>query len=134
MAYYTRNLSSVRPVQTERRRVCVLLSFETIHLLAKRIEYQPEPPKQQLFFTIGPVSLTASVFALSTIFDIVLDCFKHVKVAKSFGIDYQTHFLRLENLHLRLSHWGETVDFDKEPTLGGQTAASSLSQSKGKKA
>ncbi|KAI7280689.1 hypothetical protein KC345_g4600 [Hortaea werneckii] len=65
-----------------------------------------------------PVSLGVSVVALVGLFDNALNCFKHVKVAKSFGSDYQTYVLRLQNLRLRLSRWGEAVG------LGEQFAAS----------
>ncbi|KAM0690179.1 hypothetical protein Q7P36_008946 [Cladosporium allicinum] len=51
-----------------------------------------------------------SVIALATIFDSALDCFKHVKVAKSFGSDYQTCVLRLQNIQLRLSRWEELAN------------------------
>jgi hypothetical protein len=73
-----------------------------------------------------PVSLSVSVVALATIFDSALNCFKHVKVAKSFGVDYQTYVLRLQNLQLRLSRWGETVGLGKDVTAHEQSTPSSL--------
>jgi hypothetical protein len=73
-----------------------------------------------------PVSLSVSVVALVTIFDSALNCFRHVKVAKSFGSDYKTYFLRVRNLQLRLSRWGETVGLDKGLMAGGQSAAGAL--------
>jgi hypothetical protein len=81
-----------------------------------------------------PVSLSVSVVALATIFDSALNCFKHVKVAKSFGSDYQTHFLRLQNLQLRLSRWGETVGLGKDLTAGEQSMAGALPESQLKQA
>jgi hypothetical protein len=81
-----------------------------------------------------PVSLSVSVVALATIFDSALNCFKHVKVAKSFGIDYQTYVLRLQNLQLRLSRWGETVGLGKDVTAHEQSTPSSLPESQLKRA
>jgi hypothetical protein len=81
-----------------------------------------------------PVSLSVSVVALATIFDSALNCFKHVKVAKSFGSDYQTYVLRLQNLQLRLSRWGEIVGLGKRLTAVEQNAASSLPESQLKQA
>lgn len=81
-----------------------------------------------------PVSLSVSVIALATIFDSALDCFKHVKVAKSFGSDYQTCVLRLQNIQLRLSRWGETVGLGKDLTAREQSTASSLPESQLKRA
>jgi hypothetical protein len=76
-----------------------------------------------------PVSLSVSVVALATIFDSALNCFKHVKVAKSFGVDYQTYVLRLQNLQFRLSRWGETVGLGKDVTAHEQSTPSSLPES-----
>ena len=42
-----------------------------------------------------PVSLSVSAMAPATIFDSALNCFKHVKVAKSFVLGYQTYEKRL---------------------------------------
>lgn len=81
-----------------------------------------------------PVSLSVSVVALATIFDSALNCFKHVKVAKSFGSDYQTYILRLQNLRLRLSRWGETVGLGRKPTVIEQSAAGALPDSQLKQA
>jgi hypothetical protein len=81
-----------------------------------------------------PVSLSVSVVALATIFDSALNCFKHVKVAKSFGSDYQTYVLRLQNLQLRLSRWGETVGLGKDLTAGGQSMVGALPDSQLKQA
>jgi hypothetical protein len=76
-----------------------------------------------------PVSLSVSVVALVSLFDTALDCFKRVKVAKSFGSDYQTYVLRLQNLRLRLSRWREAVDLSKESTAVDQPRTSALSES-----
>jgi hypothetical protein len=85
-----------------------------------------------------PVSLSVSVVALATIFDSALNCFKHVKVAKSFGSDYQTYILRLQNVQLRLSRVtlgrGETVGLGKDLTAGGQSMAGALPESQLKQA
>lgn len=81
-----------------------------------------------------PVSLSVSVIALATIFDSALNCFKHVRVAKSFGVDYQTYVLRLQNLQLRLSRWGETVGIGKDVTAHEQSTTNSLLESQLKRA
>ena len=81
-----------------------------------------------------PVSLGVSVIALVGLFDNALDCFKHVKVAKSFGTDYQTYVLRLQNLRLRFSRWGEAVGLGKPSTAVGQPRTSALSASEVKQA
>jgi hypothetical protein len=80
------------------------------------------------------VSLGVSVAALGTIFDSALNCFKHVKVAKSFGSDYQTFVIRLQNLQLRLSRWEKTVGLGKDPTAGGQSVAGAPPESQLKQA
>jgi hypothetical protein len=76
-----------------------------------------------------PVSLSVSVVALVSLFDSALNCFKHVKVAKSFGSDYQTHVLRLQNLRLRLSRWGEAVGLGKQSTANDRPRTTALSNS-----
>lgn len=81
-----------------------------------------------------PVSLSVSVVALVSLFNTALDCFKRVKVAKSFGSDYQTYVLRLQNLRLRLSRWGEAVGLSKQSTAVGQPRTSALSESEVKQA
>jgi hypothetical protein len=73
-------------------------------------------------------SLGVSVVALTGPFEIALDCFKHVKVAKSFGSDYQSYVLRLQDLRLRLSRWGEAVGLGKQPTATDQPRTSTLSE------
>jgi hypothetical protein len=81
-----------------------------------------------------PVSLGVSVIALVGLFDNALNCFKHVKVAKSFGTDYQTYVLRLQNLRLRLSRWGEAVGLGNPSTAVSQPKTSALSASEVKQA
>jgi hypothetical protein len=81
-----------------------------------------------------PVSLSVSVVALATVFDSALNCFKHVKVAKSFGSDYQIRVLRLQNLQLHLPRCGETVGLRKDPTAHEQSAASPLPETQLKRA
>jgi hypothetical protein len=75
-----------------------------------------------------PVSLSVSVVTLASVFDTALDCFKYVQVAKSFGSDYQTYILRLQNLRLRLSCWGEAVGLGTQPTATDQPGTSALSE------
>jgi hypothetical protein len=68
------------------------------------------------------------------IFDSALNYFKHFKVAKSSGIDHQTHVLRLQDLQLRLSRWGETVGLGKALTAQEQLTARSLPEPRLKQA
>jgi hypothetical protein len=75
------------------------------------------------------VSLGVSVVALTSLFETALDCFKYVKVAKSFGSDYQTYVLRLQNLRLRLSRWGEAAGLGKQLTATQQPRTTALSES-----
>lgn len=81
-----------------------------------------------------PVSLGVSVVALASLFDTALNCFKHVKIGKSFGTDLQTSLLKLRNLHLRLSRWGEAVGLDKDVITTGELKATTLSADKVKEA
>ncbi|KAI7259286.1 hypothetical protein KC343_g2332 [Hortaea werneckii] len=81
-----------------------------------------------------PVSLGVSVVALVGLFDNALNCFKHVKVAKSFGSDYQTYVLRLQNLRLRLSRWGEAVGLGEQFAAGDQPTTSVLPDAEVKQA
>nr|POF20772.1 heterokaryon incompatibility protein s [Quercus suber] len=55
------------------------------------------------------VSFAVSIVALASLFETALDCFKHVKVAKSFGSDYETNVLRLQSLRLRFSRCSQAV-------------------------
>lgn len=81
-----------------------------------------------------PVSLGVSIMALVGLFDNALYCFKHVKVAKSFGSDYQTYVLRFQNLRLRFSRWGVAVGLGKPSTAIRQPRTSALSESEVKQA
>lgn len=81
-----------------------------------------------------PASLGVSVIALVGLFDNALNCFKHVQVAKSFGSDYQTYVLRLQNLRLRLSRWGEAVGLGEQSTAGDQPRTTALPESAVKQA
>jgi hypothetical protein len=81
-----------------------------------------------------PISLGVSLIALVSVFETALDCFKHVKVAKSFGSDYQTYVLRLQNLRLRLSRWGEAVGLGKQFTGTEKPRTTALSESEVKQA
>lgn len=81
-----------------------------------------------------PVSLSVSVVALATVLDSALNCFKHVKVAKSVGSDYQIRVLRLQNLQLHPPRCGETVGLRKDPTAHEQSAASPLPETQLKRA
>nr|POE53441.1 heterokaryon incompatibility protein s [Quercus suber] len=58
---------------------------------------------------MAAVSFGVSIIALARLFETALDCFKHVKVAKSFGCDYETNVLRLQSLRLRFSRCSQAV-------------------------
>jgi hypothetical protein len=55
------------------------------------------------------VSLSIGAVALAALLNNAVDCFNYVRVAQSTGRDFQTCLLRLQNLQLRLSRWGEGV-------------------------
>ncbi|KAF2734182.1 hypothetical protein EJ04DRAFT_512682 [Polyplosphaeria fusca] len=56
-----------------------------------------------------PVSLAVSVGALAGLFNNAVDCFEYVQLGRSFGTDFQTSLLKLDNARLRLSRWGQAV-------------------------
>ncbi|KAF2735602.1 hypothetical protein EJ04DRAFT_511698, partial [Polyplosphaeria fusca] len=47
--------------------------------------------------------------ALAGLFNNAVDCFEYVQLGRSFGTDYQTSLLKLDNTRLRLSRWGQAV-------------------------
>jgi hypothetical protein len=65
-------------------------------IFAQHRRHIPAPYADAIpIFIMEPVSLRVSAMAPATIFDSALNCFKHVKVAKPFGLGYQTYEKRL---------------------------------------
>lgn len=56
-----------------------------------------------------PVGLAIGVASLATLFESAVTALEYVHFAKSFGADFQTCQLRLDNACLRLSRWGEAT-------------------------
>jgi hypothetical protein len=69
----------------------------------------PHDPSYDIVFVMEVVSLSIGAVALAALFNNAVDCFNYVRVAQSTGRDLQTCLLRLQNLQLRLSRWGEGV-------------------------
>jgi hypothetical protein len=53
--------------------------------------------------------LAVGVVALAGLFTNAMDCFEYVQLGRSFGTNFQTSVLKLDNARLRLSRWGEAV-------------------------
>jgi hypothetical protein len=53
--------------------------------------------------------LAVGVIALAGLFNNAVDCFEYVQLSRSFGTNFQTSLLKLEDARLRLSRWGEAV-------------------------
>jgi hypothetical protein len=53
--------------------------------------------------------LAASMVALAGLFNNALDCFEYIQLGRSFGTDFQTSLLKLDNARLRLSRWGQAI-------------------------
>ncbi|PWI65029.1 hypothetical protein PCL_07441 [Purpureocillium lilacinum] len=49
------------------------------------------------------------VVGLASLFNNVIDSFEYVHIAKTFGSNFQTSLLKLENARLRLSRWGDAL-------------------------
>lgn len=64
---------------------------------------------------MDPVSLAFSVASLGPLLQTALDCFQYVELGKSFGTNFQTCLLQLDNTQLRLSRWGQAVGIGAEP-------------------
>jgi hypothetical protein len=53
--------------------------------------------------------LAVGILALASLFNNAVDCFEYVQLGRSFGTDFQTCLLKLDNARLRLSRWGQAV-------------------------
>ncbi|KAE8442729.1 hypothetical protein EG329_002920 [Mollisiaceae sp. DMI_Dod_QoI] len=50
--------------------------------------------------------LTLGVVALASLFNNAVECFEFIQLGRSFGKNFQTSQLKLDNARLRLSRWG----------------------------
>ncbi|ORY18352.1 prion-inhibition and propagation-domain-containing protein [Clohesyomyces aquaticus] len=53
--------------------------------------------------------LAVGLVALASLFNNAVDCFEYVQLGRSFGTNFQTSLLKLDNARLRLSRWGQAV-------------------------
>jgi hypothetical protein len=72
-----------------------------------------------------PAGLAVGVIALAGLFNNAVDCFKYVQLGRSFGTNFQTSLLKLDNARLRISRWGAAVglsgDLEDARSLQGAT-------------
>ncbi|KAH7081992.1 small s protein [Paraphoma chrysanthemicola] len=68
--------------------------------------------------------LAVGIVALAGLFNNAMDCFEYVQLGCSFGNNFQTNLLKLDNARLRLSRWGQAVGLsgDLEDALSLQEA------------
>lgn len=69
----------------------------------------PESDNYLPSFAMEPTGLTVSILALAGLFNNAVDCFEYVQIGRSFGVNFQTSVLKLDNVRLRLSRWGQSV-------------------------
>lgn len=58
--------------------------------------------------------LVVSVVALAGLFNNTVECFEFVQLGRTFGKDFQTSQLKLDNARLRLSRWGKSLHLDDD--------------------
>jgi hypothetical protein len=58
--------------------------------------------------------LAVGIVALTGLFNNAVDCFEYVQLGRSFGTNFQTSLLKLDNARLRLSRWGQAVGLSGE--------------------
>ena len=58
--------------------------------------------------------LVVGVVALAGLFNNTVECFEFVQLARTFGKNFQTSQLKLDNARLRLSRWGESLHLDED--------------------
>jgi hypothetical protein len=58
--------------------------------------------------------LVVGIVALTGLFNNAVDCFEYVQLGRSFGTNFQTSLLKLDNARLRLSRWGQAVGLSGE--------------------
>jgi hypothetical protein len=57
--------------------------------------------------------LVVGVVALAGLFNNTVECFEFVQLGRTFGKDFQTSQLKLDNARLRLSRWGKSLHLDE---------------------
>ena len=62
--------------------------------------------------------VVAGVVSVSAAFTACVDCFGYIQFGRHFGRDFQTDQLSLNCARLRLTRWGQAVDFYNDPKLG----------------
>jgi hypothetical protein len=77
-----------------------------------------------------PVGLAVGILGLAGLFNNAVDCFEYVHLTRSFGKNYQTSLLKLDNARLRLSRWGEAVGLNTVGRIEDVTSLQSTSISK----
>jgi Skp family chaperone for outer membrane proteins len=58
--------------------------------------------------------LVVGVVALAGLFNNTVECFEFVQLGRTFGKDFQTSQLKLDNARLRLSRWGKSLSLDED--------------------
>jgi hypothetical protein len=58
--------------------------------------------------------LVVGVIALAGLFNNTVECFEFVQLGRTFGKDFQTSQLKLDNARLRLSRWGKSLGLDED--------------------
>jgi hypothetical protein len=57
--------------------------------------------------------LVVGVVALAGLFNNTVECFEFVQLGRTFGTDFQTNQLKLDNARLRLSRWGKALGLNE---------------------
>ncbi|KAF1947399.1 small s protein [Clathrospora elynae] len=60
------------------------------------------------------VGLVVGVVALAGLFNNTVECFEFVQLGRTFGKNFQTSQLKLDNARLRLSRWGKSLSLDND--------------------
>jgi Skp family chaperone for outer membrane proteins len=58
--------------------------------------------------------LVVGVVALAGLFNNTVECFEFVQLGRTFGKNFQTSQLKLDNARLRLSRWGKSLSLDDD--------------------
>jgi Skp family chaperone for outer membrane proteins len=58
--------------------------------------------------------LVVGVVALAGLFNNTVECFEFVQLGRTFGKNFQTSQLKLDNARLRLSRWGESMSLNDD--------------------
>ncbi|KAF2786684.1 small s protein [Melanomma pulvis-pyrius CBS 109.77] len=58
--------------------------------------------------------LVVGVVALAGLFNNTVECFEFVQLGRTFGKNFQTSQLKLDNARLRLSRWGKSLRLDED--------------------